>query len=134
MKDKLLIKIIITGIIVIGSFFLIRFLLPDQNNDLSGIITIRLINEHNIMIKEKQIDFTKEDNLSDLLEANFENVRFMSFGFGNVLVEIDDLISDFTSNSFIRILINDDPSQSNVGINSISLRNQMIIAFILEKS
>ncbi|MCL2522389.1 MAG: hypothetical protein FWE36_05980 [Erysipelotrichales bacterium] len=134
MNNKTIIKIILTCLIIFGSFFLIRHLLPESENEENGTITVRIINEYDVIIKEKQIDFTEEDNLPDLLKANFNNVRFMSFGFGLALVEIEELVSDFTGNSFIRILINNDPAQSNVGISAISLRDQMIIAFILEKS
>jgi len=121
---KLIIKIIISLILIgiaIGTFFIVN----NISNNESGTLNIKIYDINDNMLSNKDIDFKKEDKLIDILNNNY-NIRTTNSTYGIVLLDIDDVKTDFKTN-YIAIYIDD--KYSNYGVSSIKLYNGMRISF-----
>ena len=121
---KLIIKIIIFLILIgiaIGTFFIVN----NISNNESGTLNIKIYDINDNMLSNKDIDFKKEDKLIDILNNNY-NIRTTNSTYGIVLLDIDDVKTDFKTN-YIAIYIDD--KYSNYGVSSIKLYNGMRISF-----
>ena len=78
MKKNLIIKIILSviavGIIALSVYFLKDSFKPDYD----GVITVEVINLDNEVVKSKEITFKENDELSVLIENNFNNVTYQN--------------------------------------------------------
>lgn len=121
---KLIIKIIISLILIgiaIGTFFIVN----NISNNESGTLNIKIYDINDNMLSNKDIDFKREDKLIDILNNNY-NIRTTNSTYGIVLLDIDDVKTDFKTN-YIAIYIDD--KYSNYGVSGIKLYNGMRISF-----
>ena len=121
---KLIIKIIISLILIgiaIGTFFIVN----NISNNESGTLNIKIYDINDNMLSNKDIGFKKEDKLIDILNNNY-NIRTTNSTYGIVLLDIDNVKTDFKTN-YIAIYIDD--KYSNYGVSSIKLYNGMRISF-----
>ena len=130
-------KLVITVIVIV--FATASFVIFSQANksDKLGEITIILIDEIGDTTSNIKYDFTEEDTLFSILDENFnlmcannsykidDNCDPVLFG-SRVIMKIDTIETDFSHN-FIRIYINDVPSQT--GIDFIPLKDGYLYRF-----
>lgn len=123
---KRIIKSIIITIFVLGIMGVAYWKIACPNHS-EGTITIKLYNEDRTIIDSKKIAFSEDDTLEKLLEDNYEITMN-----GTMLIRIDSLYTPNTAEKFIKIYINNKPSQ--YGIKMISLQDKDEIIFIIEKT
>ena len=121
---KKILVVIFLLVLLIGGFFLIKNV---SVADSDGVITIEVIDKEENVLKVKEIEFRKGDTLVKLLEKNFDNVVFNSTSYGNLLLCIESIETDFTT-SYISIYVNDESSM--VGIDGIELIDGIKISLI----
>ncbi len=132
-------KKLLYSIIVLAFGITVFYLFSQpQNGDIAGDVTIILIDENETVLSTNVLSFTSEMSLYDLISQEYQikcagsnyqvsdscdTVLFNS----HVILTIDELDTDWT-NSFIRIYVNDVPSQ--YGIDLIMLKDQNIYKFV----
>jgi len=121
-KTILTIALSVCGAIVIGcgAYFSYRGFKPKSD----GSIQIRVIELDNVLIKQKTVEYTKNDTLASLVTNNFDNVSIEN----GMIMSIESITTPPDFSTFISIYINDE--MSNYGINDLSFNNGDTISFI----
>lgn len=125
MKKNLIIKIILSviavGIIALSVYFLKDSFKPDYD----GVITVEVINLDNEVIKTKEITFKENDELSVLIENNFNNVTYQN----GMIMSIENYNTPADWSTFISIYV--DNEMSEVGLSDIEFKDGTKISLII---
>ena len=111
---------------IIGLFFLV-FVSGCVENAGSGKASIEIRDLEDVVLFSEEIDFTEEDSLVGILEAN-ENINMKSkqFDFGLQVLELCGVNSD---SAYWALYV--DGEYSMVGVSDIVLADQIEIEFVL---
>ena len=107
-------------IILVGSYFLLN---KNFNSVDEGKIEIILINLDGEEICKKEIKYSKNETLKEILENNFNHVVIEN----GMLMSIGELKTESDYKPYISILINDE--ESSKGILQIEFKDGMKITF-----
>ena len=125
MKKNLIIKIILSviavGIIALSVYFLKDSFKPDYD----GVITVEVINLDNEVVKTKEITFKENDELSVLIENNFNNVTYQN----GMIMSIEDYNTPADWSTFISIYV--DNKMSEIGLSDIEFKDGTKISLII---
>lgn len=125
MKKNLIIKIILSviavGIIALSVYFLKDSFKPDYD----GVIMIEVINLDNEVVKAKEITFKENDELTILIENNFNNVTYQN----GMIMSIEDYNTPADWSTFISIYV--DNKMSEVGLSDIEFKDGTKISLII---
>ena len=125
MKKNLIIKIILSviavGIIALSVYFLKDSFKPDYD----GVITVEVINLDNEVVKTKEITFKENDELTILIENNFNNVTYQN----GMIMSIEDYNTPADWSTFISIYV--DSKMSEVGLSDIEFKDGTKISLII---
>ena len=125
-KSKLLkaaISIIAVAVLVVCGLHVTKtFSVKDD-----GCIKVEIIDINDSLIKEKNVEFVKGDNIIDLIENNFDGVVYQD----SMIMEIEGIKTPSDWSTFICIYINDEMSM--VGLSEIEFRDGDKISFIETK-
>ena len=125
MKKNLIIKIILSviavGIIALSVYFLKDSFKPDYD----GVITVEVINLDNEVVKTKEITFKENDELTILIENNFNNVTYQN----GMIMSIEDYNTPADWSTFISIYV--DNKMSEVGLSDIEFKDGTKISLII---
>lgn len=121
MKKELIFKIVITIIVIvlIGIWLRNRFFVS-QNE---GSIQIKIIDEHQNVISDEEIEFKEGDTLEGILTRNYDCLIE-----DGMLLNLETLITPTDWSYFIGIYKNGE--MSNVGIKEIKFQDGDVIEFI----
>lgn len=128
MKKSLLVKIILS-ICVIACFAGVLIYQKSKQKPASkadGVVTIVVVNKSGYEVINKNIEFSKGDNLVDLLDENFKIVTEDGM-YGKIILSIEDVVTDFET-SYLAIYVNDEYSQ--VGLSYIELKDKLVVKFV----
>lgn len=125
MKKNLIIKIILSviavGIIALSVYFLKDSFKPDYD----GVIIVEVINLDNEVVKTKEITFKENDELTILIENNFNNVTYQN----GMIMSIEDYNTPADWSTFISIYV--DNKMSEVGLSDIDFKDGTKISLII---
>lgn len=125
MKKNLIIKIILSviavGIIALSVYFLKDSFKPDYD----GVITVEVINLDNEVVKTKEITFKENDELTILIENNFNNVTYQN----GMIMSIENYNTPADWSTFISIYV--DNEMSEVGLSDIEFKDGTKISLII---
>jgi hypothetical protein len=125
MKKNLIIKIILS-VIAVGIIALSVYLLKDSfKPDYDGVITVEVINLDNEVVKTKEITFKENDELTILIENNFNNVTYQN----GMIMSIEDYNTPTDWSTFISIYVDD--KMSEVGLSDIEFKDGTKISLII---
>ena len=122
---KIYINILLTAIAVLTILGCCYYIYNGKKAKSDGTVTIELISLENEVIKTKNIDYVEGDTLKGLIEENFENVYFE----GTMLMNIEDYQTPSDWSTFISVYV--DGEMSMVGINEITLVDEMVVSLII---
>lgn len=125
MKKNLIIKIILSGIAVGIIALSVYFLKDSFKPDYDGVITVEVINLDNEVIKTKEITFKENDELSVLIENNFNNVTYQN----GMIMSIENYNTPADWSTFISIYV--DNEMSEVGLSDIEFKDGTKISLII---
>ena len=92
-----------------------------------GVIIVEVIDKNDNLIKSKNIEFKEGDILLDLVKNNFSGVQTQSFSYGEIILSIEGITTDFNT-SYFSILVNGEASM--VGISQIELKDGIKISLV----
>ena len=125
MKKNLIIKIILS-FIAVGIIALSVYLLKDSfKPDYDGVITVEVINLDNEVVKTKEITFKENDELTILIENNFNNVTYQN----GMIMSIEDYNTPTDWSTSISIYVDD--KMSEVGLSDIEFKDGTKITLII---
>lgn len=129
MKKEIITKITVTIIAVILICICIVFSRKKEVSDDDGIINFVVENVNRTIVIDEEINFSKGDNLLDLLKRNHKIV--VDEDIYVTILQIDDISSNPSSNLWFMILVNDE--YASVGITQIQLVDKMKVTLRLEQ-
>lgn len=124
-KKSLILKIVLSCI-ALGIIFLSVYLLKDSfKPNYDGKIIVEIIGLDNEVIKEAQITFKKGDELTSLIENNFNNVTYQN----GMIMSIEDYTTPSDWSTFLSIYVDD--KMSEVGLSDIAFVDGTKISLII---
>lgn len=130
MRKKIILYCVISIIALVMLFSCFVYLKKDKASKDSGSFYVYLIDLEGIVVDKKEIMYQKGDTLVDVLKVEFDNFNMNNNGF---LHSIGTLEEEKTQEKWIYISIILDDEYSNKGLSQISLKDNMVIKFILEE-
>lgn len=130
MRKKIILYYAISIIALVVLFSCFAYLKKDKASKDSGSFYVYLIDLEGIVVDKKEIMYQKGDTLVDVLKVEFDNFNMNNNGF---LHSIGSLEEEKTQEKWIYISIILDDEYSNKGLSQISLKDGMVIKFILEE-
>lgn len=130
MRKKIILYCVISIIALVMLFSCFVYLKKDKTSKDSGSFYVYLIDLEGIVVDKKEIMYQKGDTLVDVLKVEFDNFNMNNNGF---LHSIGTLEEEKTQEKWIYISIILDDEYSNKGLSQISLKDNMVIKFILEE-
>ena len=121
---KKIVVVILLLVAMIGTFFIIKNV---NEADSEGVIIVEVMDKDENVVKTKEIEFYAGDTLAELVKKNFDNVVINESNYGNLILCIETVETDFTT-SYISINVNGEPSM--VGMDQIELIDGITITFI----
>lgn len=130
MCKKIIIYSVISIFALVVLFLCFSYLKKNKVSEDSGRFCVYLIDLEGNIVDEKEIMYQKGDTLVGILEEEFNNFVMSNNGF---LHSIGDLEEEKTHKKWIYISIILDDEYSNKGLSQITLKDGMVIKFILEE-
>ena len=121
---KKIVVVILLLVAMIGTFFIIKNV---NEADSDGVIIVEVMDKDENVVKTKEIEFYIGDTLAELVKKNFDNVVINESNYGNLILCIETVETDFTT-SYTSINVNGEPSM--VGMDQIELIDGITITFI----
>lgn len=121
-------KILTILLSVIGVLALIILWVVSSQNfhaNSDGVITVEFVDINKEIIKSEDISFNENDSLIELIEDNFNNVKFVD----GMLMEIEDYVTPADWSTFISIYV--DGEMSMVGMADIVFEDGTKISLII---
>ena len=122
---KIIVSIIAVIVLVVG---IVVFINNTTTSKINDSITVEVIDINGQLIKEKVIEYNKDDTLVNLIENNFNNVLIEN----GMLMSIESLTTPEDWSTFICIYINDE--MSKYAIDEMTFNNGDKISFIDTKT
>ena len=120
-KKKVLWSILVVAILAI--VLIVPNMLSKSKK--AGTIDVIVEDVNEEVIKQKSIDFQKDEKCSEVIQNNFDNVLIEN----GMILNIESLETPEDWSEFICIYVNDEISQ--VGIEDIVLEDGMKISFVM---
>lgn len=120
-KKKVLWSILVVAILAI--VLIVPNMLSKSKK--AGTIDVIVEDVNKEVIKQKSIDFQKDEKCSEVIQNNFDNVLIEN----GMILNIESLETPEDWSEFICIYVNDEMSQ--VGIEDIVLEDGMKISFVM---
>ena len=120
-KKKVLWSILVVAILAI--VLIVPTMLSKSKK--AGTIDVIVEDVNEEVIKQKSIDFQKDEKCSEVIQNNFDNVLIEN----GMILNIESLETPEDWSEFICIYVNDEMSQ--VGIEDIVLEDGMKISFVM---
>ncbi|MCI7802199.1 MAG: DUF4430 domain-containing protein [Floccifex porci] len=120
-KKKVLWSILVVAILAI--VLIVPNMLSKSKK--AGTIDVIVEDVNEEVIKQKSIDFQKDEKCSEVIQNNFDNVLIEN----GMILNIESLETPEDWSEFICIYVNDEMSQ--VGIEDIVLEDGMKISFVM---
>ncbi len=129
MKKDLIIKIVVSIIIIIGSIFVVRFLLSEKETSDNGTITFQVIDKNETMVINDKLTFKKGDTTFKILNEHY-NIRSSNDYGSTFIYDIEDVKTDGFE-YFFTLYVNGEMSM--YGIDQIELTDGMILCVKVTK-
>lgn len=117
----------VLGSILVVAILAIVLIVPNMlsKSKKAGTIDVIVEDVNKEVIKQKSIDFQKDEKCSEVIQNNFDNVLIEN----GMILNIESLETPEDWSEFICIYVNDEMSQ--VGIEDIVLEDGMKISFVM---
>lgn len=118
---------IIYSIIAILFLAAALFLIYHENKGSEGKITITLVSLEGEVLDKRDVSFSKDDTLYDVLKENYDIIEE-----NGMLLKINELETLDTSKYFIKIYLNEE--MANRGIKTLKINDGDKLSFVYTKT